>query len=750
MEGLSGDLQSYSAFGYLWLIPLAPLLGAAVNGLGGKALQDRRGPRAVQGVAIIAMALSALMAIFAVAKLVSLPPAARFLLDTRWELLSVGPLQVDFAFALDPLSAVMILIITLIGTLIHIYAAGYMHHDEAGWRFFAYLNLFVFSMLILVLADSLLLMFFGWEGVGLCSYLLIGFWYRDLRNAHAGKKAFITNRVGDWGFLAGLLLLFWGLGGTWSGGGYRPDATAGPQTVTTTTAKNGQPGGQHDVDVDLGPTLTFRKLQDQLSLHTADGRAVIASALTEKTLYGLPLLSLVGIALLLGMAGKSAQLPLHIWLPDAMAGPTPVSALIHAATMVTAGVYLVARLSFLFALTPQTLTAIAIVGTTTAFLGATVAAVQTDIKKVLAYSTISQLGFMFLAMGTGAYWVAVFHLLTHACFKACLFLAAGSAIHAVKHADDAGTIDPQDLRNMGGLGPLMPRTRLAYLLGCISIAGFPIAAGFYSKDEILWKAFTQHQLPVPGTLLWAIALATAGLTAFYMFRSYYLAFWARPQPEPSPIHESGASMTTVLTILGAAAVVTGPLLGWPEAWGGHPFLEQFLAPVFWQADRLTHFAKTGHALVLGFQVASVGVGVLGWLVARALYRDLDRTAERLDRWRRSWGHVYRLLQRKYFVDEACEIAVLAPVRDFSAGLAWIDSHVIDRTVGLLARTARTIARADGWFDQHVVDGVVDAVANATISGGLRLSRLQTGRINSYVLGITLGVIVLVGVSWWLV
>ncbi len=729
MESLTGDIQAFSRSQILWLIPLFPLLGALINGLCGRSVQARFGRRAVHAIALGAMGLSSLLAIVAVCKLTALPPAARFLLDRRWNMLSVGALHVDLAFALDPLSAVMILIITLVGTLIHVYSTGYMARDPAGWRFFAYLNLFVFSMLVLVLGDSLFLMFFGWEGVGLCSYLLIGFWYGDLAKARAGKKAFITNRVGDWGFLVGLLLLFRGLG----------DGRV-PPTVDTDIA-----GGR----VAVGPMLNVRELHDQMSLHDAGGKHVFAAALAGKTVLGIPLLFLVGLALFLGIAGKSAQLPLHVWLPDAMAGPTPVSALIHAATMVTAGVYLIARLSFLFCLSPHALTVIAGVGLATALFGAAIAATQTDIKKVLAYSTISQLGFMFLAVGVGAYWVGVFHLLTHACFKACLFLAAGSAIHGVEHADDAGTIDAQDLRNMGGLAALMPKTHLAYLLGCVSIAGFPVAAGFYSKDEILWKAFTQAQVFVPGGVLWAIALLTAGLTAFYMFRSYYLAFWARAQPAAAHIHESPASMTTVLAILGAAAVVTGPLLGWPEAWGGHPWLERFLAPVFADADAAARFGAHAHVLVFVFQLASVVVATAGWAAARGLYRDLARTEARLEGWRQAFFRLHRVVQGKFFIDEAYETMILVPMRDISQGLAWADRHIVDRIVRLAARATRGIATLDGWFDRHIVDGAVNAVSTVAFAGGRRLVRLQTGRINNYVLGMTIGVVALVAVSWFI-
>jgi len=435
--------------------------------------------------------------------------------------------QVHFSFALDPLSMMMTLIITFIGTLIHVYSVGYMADEPAYWRFFCYLNLFVFSMLLLVMGDNFVLMFFGWEGVGLCSYLLIGFWYEDIEKARAAVKAFVTNRVGDFGFVLGLFLLFWALGGSWEKqAGVVPDrevrwsrADPGyqvqPETGTFYRRDPTIPveAGRMENGIRTGPTLTFRDLRDQLALTSMKER------LLGMNFFGIPLLALVGILLFVGATAKSAQIPLYVWLPDAMAGPTPVSALIHAATMVTAGVYMVARLNFLFALSPAAMTTIAVTGAATAAFAATIGFVQNDIKKVLAYSTVSQLGFMFIGVGVGAYWAGAYHLLTHAFFKACLFLGSGSVILGCHHE--------QDMRKMGGLKKYMPLTEKTYRYACIAIAGFPIANGFFSKDEILWKAFTSGSNmldPAIGKAIWVVGWLTALGTSFYMWRSYYMTF----------------------------------------------------------------------------------------------------------------------------------------------------------------------------------------------------------------------------------
>src|ERR1051326_3886106 len=414
---------------YLRWIVLLPLIGAAVNGLLGAQLQKRLGKWSISVVACIPVVLAFCISVAAFLKLKALAPEERFLIDHVYSWLHVGSLNVDVSFWVDPLSAVMILVVTGIGGLIHIYSTGYMHDDKSYWRFFAFLNLFTFSMLLLVLADSMLLMFIGWEGVGLCSYALIGFWYHDHVNTRAGNKAFIVNRVGDFGFILGIFLIFWTL------------------------------------DAQGHATLAFREITKNAAL------------LQGQMLWGMPVATLATLFLFLGATGKSAQIPLYVWLPDAMQGPTPVSALIHAATMVTAGVYMIARLSAVFSLAPETLHVVASIGAATALMAATIALTQNDIKRVLAYSTISQLGYMFLAAGVAAYAAGVFHLMTHAFFKACLFLGSGSVIHAMG--------GEQDMRKMGGLKKYMPWTFWTFTFSVLAIPGVPGLAGFFSKDEIL-------------------------------------------------------------------------------------------------------------------------------------------------------------------------------------------------------------------------------------------------------------------------
>src|SRR5207249_3707745 len=422
------------------------------------------------------------------------------------------------AFWVDPLSAVMILVVTGVGGLLHIYATGYMHEDKGFWRFIAFLNLFTAAMLILVTADNLLLMFVGWEGVGLCSYALIGFWYQDHNNARAGNKAFIVNRVGVFGFVLGMFLLFWSF------------------------------------DAQGHGTLTIREM------------AKWASTLQGQQLWGISVITLATLLLFVGATGKSAQIPLHVWLPDAMAGPTPVSALIHAATMVTAGVYMIARLNFLFALAPLTLAVVATIGAATALLAATIALAQNDIKRVLAYSTVSQLGYMFLAMGVGAYAAGIFHLMTHAFFKACLFLGSGSVIHALG--------GEQDMRRMGGLVKYMPATSRTFLVATLAIAGCPLLAGFFSKDEILWQAWSST---FGSGLLWVVAVLVAGMTAFYMFRQVFMVFFGECRADHATqhhLHESPSIMTVPLWLLAGGAILAG-WLGFPH----HSLFEGWLEPV---------------------------------------------------------------------------------------------------------------------------------------------------------------------------
>jgi NADH-quinone oxidoreductase subunit L len=508
--------------GYLWLIPLFPAIGAVINSLLGIRIQRTLGKRWNHGIAIAMMTLSFLTALRAFAQMLALPGNERFLQNTLWNMLSAGQLRFDLAFALDPLSMMMVLIITFIGTLIHVFSTGYMADEPDYWRFFAYLNLFVFAMLLLVMGDNFAVMFFGWEGVGLASYLLISFW-----KAKAGMKAFVVNRFGDFGFILGLFLLFWSLGGIWEPRhdarsvsyvpeiGYKADPSASNPFEST----GPRSADVHGQVIPLGPTMNFRELRDQVVIESTG----VGEHLRHQKLWGVALLTLVGMLMFVGAMGKSAQLPLYVWLPDAMAGPTPVSALIHAATMVTAGVYMVARLSYLYAMSPTAMGWVATIGILTAFFAATIGFFQYDIKKVLAYSTVSQLGFMFVGVGVGIYWAGTYHLLTHAFFKATLFLGSGSVILGCHHE--------QDMRRMGGLKKLMPVTAWTYLVATWAIAGFPWASGFYSKDEILFKAFTQRGMelfgtPAPwlGPAIFVLGLLAATGTSFYMFRSYYMTF----------------------------------------------------------------------------------------------------------------------------------------------------------------------------------------------------------------------------------
>ncbi len=820
-ESFTAAVQHTTTVTWLWLIPLFPFVGAVVNGIFGKKIQDKFGKAANHSIAIGMMACAALVAIAAFVKLLGLPAHERFLLDNVFPMIHVGKFNVDMAFAIDPLSGMMALIITLIGTGIHVYSTGYMADEPSYWRFFCYLNLFVFSMLLLVLGDSFVIMFFGWEGVGLCSYLLIGFWYKENKNATAGMKAFVVNRIGDWGFVTGLFFLFWGLGGSWSAINHRyyPDVAEGavaPRYEVVVTdepsenplAERGKPenaghegkvealehhGAHHD-SVEVGPTVKFRELRDQLSVTAANGERPLADELVKKTVWGMPLVFLIGLCFFIGATGKSAQLPLYVWLPDAMAGPTPVSALIHAATMVTAGVYMIARLNFLFVLSPGAMTIVACVGALTALFAATIGLFQYDIKKVLAYSTVSQLGFMFIGVGVGAYWAGAFHLLTHACFKACLFLGSGSVIHGMHHlthhrehelhhgGDDghdeahdehgqahgdnehkpakldprlaADPIDPQDMRNMGGLGVLMPKTKWTYLIACWAIAGFPWAAGFYSKDEILWKAFSNKSTLVPGVLIWFVGLIAATMTSFYMFRSYYMTFEGKaPSPEHKEhVHESPLSITGVLMVLAAASIVVGPLLGWPLLFGGahNPFsLEKWLEPVTNLSDYYFVGARAwadNHSLELVFMLVSVGVATLGWWGARALYKDAAATEKRLADLKASYKNVHSLVFDKYRVDEFYQRVFVRGFQRSADAMSWFDAKVVDGLVNLMGTLSRGAAWISGAIDTYLVDGAVNGLASLFLAGGRRMRHLQTGRINNYVLGVVVGIIILVVIT----
>jgi NADH-quinone oxidoreductase subunit L len=619
---------------HLWLIPLLPFAGFLINGLFG-----RRLPKAL----VTATALLAPLGAFAVVLRYTLfnwhsiwpCDTCRIYASYPWQVLpysetfgswlSVGTLHVDFTFVLDQLSLVMLLVVTGVGFLIHVYSVGYMADDKGYARYFSYLNLFLFFMTVLVLAGNALVMFVGWEGVGLASYLLIGFWFTKDSAANAGKKAFIVNRIGDFGFLIAMFMLLANFG-----------------------------------------TLTFSEIAAKLTANPAWTGAV---------------LTCIALCLMLGAAGKSAQLPLYVWLPDAMEGPTPVSALIHAATMVTAGVYLVARLHFLFDRAPIALAVVAIVGAVTALFAATIALVQTDIKRVLAYSTISQLGYMFLGCGVAAYSAAIFHLMTHAFLKALLFLAAGSVIH--------GLGGEQDLRKMGGLRKKLPVTFWTMTMGVVAIAGIPPWAGFFSKDAILFAAFQQGTL---GKALYFVGLVTAALTAFYMFRLWYLTFTGESRSADAHPHESPWSMLGPLVILAALSVCGG--------WIGISRFSAFLAPVTGApvADAgspITEWTLMGIAVL---------VAIEGWLIADKYYR---RKPARPAQLAAAMPGPYNLLVHKYYVDEIYSALIVKPLLAIST---YVLGWVVDRAIlGGLA-----------WL----LGGV------ATFSGAL-LQRWQSGNLRSY-------------------
>jgi NADH-quinone oxidoreductase subunit L len=663
-----------TAFPLLALVPLAPLAGAAILGLGGAAIQKRLGKGVVGAIACATVGVSFLVSVAGFFKLLAMPPEARLLGAHLFRWIDVGTLQVDAAFLLDPLSAVMILVVTGIGGLIHVYATGYMHDDDAFWRFFAYLNLFTFAMLTLVLGDSLLLMFVGWEGVGFCSWGLIGFWHKEVANSRAGNKAFIVNRVGDFGFVLGMFLLFWSLDARGHG------------------------------------TLDFVDLRQHA--HLIEGG----------TFWGWSIATLVTLFLFVGATGKSAQIPLYVWLPDAMAGPTPVSALIHAATMVTAGVYMIARLNFLYAMAPATLAVVAAVGAFTALLAATIALAQNDIKRVLAYSTVSQLGYMFLAMGVGAYAAGIFHLMTHAFFKACLFLGSGSVIHAMG--------GEQDMRKMGGLWAKLPSTSKTFLVSTLAIAGLPPLAGFFSKDEILLQTYLARPA------LWAVGITVAGMTAFYMFRQFFMTFTGECRADHHTqhhLHESPPSMTIPLWILAAGAVVAG-FLWWPRA----SLFETWLAPVTAGHGHGAHHEHPPWSLELGLMGVSILAASAGIVLAWAMYQ---RRAIRPEVFSGALGGLpYRLVLNKWYVDEIYEFFFVGGLLALCRFAAWFDGAVIDGLVNASAAVTRLASRLSGLFDLYVVDGAVNGVATVTQFTGRRFRNFQSGAITWYVYVILLGVI----------
>lgn len=825
MSDYTAAIQEIVRVHGLWLIPFFPALGAFINLLFGALLQQRFGKRIIHAIAVGSMAFASVTALyFFIIKLLPLAPEQRFLWDDVFPMIQIGAVQVRMALAMDPLGGLMATMVTLIATAIHIYSIGYMHNEPSYWRFFAYLNLFCFSMLMLVLGDNFILMFFGWEGVGLCSYLLIGFWYKDRAKASAGMKAFVVNRIGDFGFIVGMFTLFWGLLGVWeaipaqveslddgrcvavrtvglplhssahSGDGAaldhastsvsHHDETGKPLVpASSSTPSVGRCNTAFPVTVGsmqrlyVGPTVSFRELKDQLSIENKDGRRVVAENLSAAKLFGVGLLILVTFGLFLGAAGKSAQIPLYVWLPDAMAGPTPVSALIHAATMVTAGVYMVARLNFIFILSPEGMTLVALVGALTALFAATIGLFQYDIKKVLAYSTVSQLGFMFVGVGVGAYWVGIYHVLTHAFFKACLFLGSGSVIHGMhwvehRHEDNPGldgqpssqghvapqdlrlapnSRDPQDMRNMGGLARLMPSTRTTYLIGCLAIAGVPGFSGFFSKDEILWQAFSTGNILVSGKIIWALCAMAAFCTAFYMFRSFFMTFYGKAPSDAhrAHVHESPRVMTWVLWFLAAGAILAG-VIGLPKLWTGRePLIEQFLAPSMALSSKFSKAATVhGTGIEAGLMLLSILIAAGGFALAYMLYWNLSKTEQRLNLLKLRFSRVHTLVFCKYFVDELYQATVVKGMLALTRLLAWIDLHIVDGIVNSTSYMLRAMAALSGAIDRVLVDGMVNGVAEAIIASGRRMRLLQTGRLNTYVAGTTFGVVVLLVVLWF--
>ncbi len=621
---------------YIWLIPLLPLAGFIINGIGRNAL-----PKAFIGFIGSALVLASFG--LSLAAFFQVKESGQPINVTVFDWFSAGQIKVSFSFLVDQLSAIMLLIITGVGFLIHLYSAGYMKDDGGYGKFFAYLNLFVFFMLLLVLGSNYLIMFIGWEGVGLCSYLLIGFWYTNPNYADAAKKAFVMNRIGDLGFIIAIFILI-----VWFG-----------------------------------------------SANFADIFGKAGTKDFERAPY-----TVITMLLFVGAVGKSAQLPLFTWLPDAMAGPTPVSALIHAATMVTAGVYMIARSNILFTLAPDTMNVVAIVGLATAVVGALIALTQTDIKKVLAYSTVSQLGYMFLGLGVGAYTGAFFHVLTHAFFKALLFLCAGSVIHAVS--------GEQDMRNMGGLKSKLPITFWTMLIGTIAISGIPPFAGFFSKDEILAHTF-MHSRP-----MYIIGVLTALCTSFYMFRMMFLTFWGKfrgTHEQEHHLHESPWTMTVPLGILAVLSIIGG-FVNLPESWGGHQSLQEFLAPVFEKSTKLlveTPLASGTEITLMGISVAAA---ILALVYAYRRYVSSGHVPVSDTEQRPSLANVS---YHKFYIDEFYDTIIRKPLDALSVFFYKI-------------------------VDKMGIDGIVNGFGKGSIEASKGLRLLQTGNVGFYIFMMVVGIV----------
>ncbi len=634
----------------LWIIPLLPLVGSAINGL----LGSKWSKAAVNTIALGSTGLSFLCALEAVREFF-LNGQQLFHKEFFDWIVAYNDLRIGFDLQLDQLTVVMLLVVTGVGFLIHIYSTGYMAHEEGYYRFFSYLNLFMFFMLILVLAANYVLLFVGWEGVGLCSYLLIGFYFLKKSASDAGKKAFIVNRIGDFGFMLGMFLLF----------------------------------------------RTFHSLDFQTVF-----AAAAAPAVAVEPIGSFGILTVACLLLFMGATGKSAQIPLYVWLPDAMEGPTPVSALIHAATMVTAGVYVVARSHVLFTHAPTAMYVVAIIGCATAFFAATIGLVQSDIKKVLAYSTVSQLGYMFLACGVGAFGAGIFHLMTHAFFKALLFLSAGSVIHAMG--------GEQDMWKMGGLASKIKVTFACMLAGTIAIAGFPPFAGFFSKDAILFGAYTSEP---GGKVLYAVGLLAAILTSFYMFRLIFLTFFSQVRYDEHHVHvhESPKNMTVPLMVLALLSLIGG-WLALPSFWGGKNYFADFLAPIFGADEVVGTDAAAAHSLELILSGVAVLAGLIGLVVAWRMYARSAKEGT-------STG-LHKLLYHKYYVDELYQAVIVGP-------LLWVSRNILWKVI-----------------DVGVIDGSVNGIAHGTEAVGDTVRHTQSGNARSYAVWVVIGAIVVFGIIFW--
>ena len=641
---LPGATAPFSTLLYV-LIPGLPFLGFLLNGLLNRKLS---------GTLAGAIGTLTVLGSFGLSLFLFLNFQYQYTVNL-FDWISVGSLQIPFSYQIDQLSLLMLLLITGVGTLIHLYSIGYMQHDENVGKFFSFLNLFIFSMLILVLGANFVILFIGWEGVGLCSYLLIGFWNKNTSYNNAAKKAFIMNRIGDLGFLLGIFLIY----------------------------------------------LTFNSVQY--------GEVFQKASLGQFGNYGVGVVTAITLLLFVGAMGKSAQLPLYTWLPDAMAGPTPVSALIHAATMVTAGIYLVLRANVLFTLAPQTLEVVGIIGLATALFAATIGLAQNDIKKVLAYSTVSQLGYMFLALGVMGYTSSFFHVLTHAFFKALLFLGAGSVIHAMSNE--------QDMRRMGGLRKALPITFLTMLIGCLAISGIPPFAGFFSKDEILSHVYEHNKV------MWAIGVFTSFLTAFYMFRLLFLTFFGEfrgTEEQRHHLHESPASMTLPLIVLAILSAVGG-FMGAPMFVGKH-YLADYLAPIFTYSKQILPAAFTtepDHNTELMLMGISVLAAVVGIVLAYVLYMARkERPAE--DETQRS--AIDSLVYHKYYVDELYNNLIVKPIMSLSTGLYK-------------------------FVENGILDPVANGVGRVTLAGGQLLRNVQTGSVETYLILMVLGIVLILGLNF---